>query len=77
MQDYLDELPDAQRQAVVMRHALGYSVAEVAEFLDVPLDTAKSRLLYGRRALRKLIRRDLQARELAGARRLAPAKGGA
>ena len=77
LQDYLNELPDAQRQAVVMRHALDYSVAEVAEFLDVPVDTAKSRLLYGRRALRKLIRRDLQTRELAGATRLSPAKGGA
>ncbi len=56
--EYLDRLPEAQRQALVLRHALGYSVAEVAELLDVPVDTAKSRLLFGLRALRKAIRRD-------------------
>jgi len=72
MRAYLDELPVAQRQAVVMRHVLEYSVAEIAELLDLPLDTAKSRLLYGRRALRKLIRRDLAAGEVR-----VQAKGGA
>jgi RNA polymerase sigma-70 factor (ECF subfamily) len=56
---YLDRLPDAQRQALVLRHALGYSVAEVAELLGVPVDTAKSRLMFGLRSLRKAIRRDV------------------
>jgi len=51
-------LPEAQRQALVLRHALGYGVAEVAELLGVPVDTAKSRLMFGLRALRKAIRRD-------------------
>ncbi|MBX7081867.1 MAG: RNA polymerase sigma factor [Nannocystaceae bacterium] len=55
---YLERLPAVQREAVVLRHALGYSVAEVAELLGVPLDTAKSRLLFGLRSLRKAIRRD-------------------
>ncbi len=58
---YLDALPEAQRRAVVLRHVLDYSVAEIAELLEIPVDTAKSRLLYGRRALRKAIRRDQQA----------------
>lgn len=56
---YLERLPEAQRQALVLRHALGYSVAEVAELLGVPVDTAKSRLMFGLRSLRKSIRRDL------------------
>lgn len=56
---YLERLPENQRQALVLRHALGYSVAEVAELLGVPVDTAKSRLLFGLRALRKSIRRDM------------------
>lgn len=56
--EYLERLPDTQRQALVLRHALGYSVVEVAELLSVPVDTAKSRLLFGLRALRKAIRRD-------------------
>jgi RNA polymerase sigma-70 factor (ECF subfamily) len=72
---YLDEISEPQRQAVVMRHALGYSVPEIAELLEIPVDTAKSRLLFGRRALRKLIRRDLQTKELAPLR-LQAAKGG-
>lgn len=58
IEGYLERLPETQRQALVLRHALGYSVTEVAELLDVPVDTAKSRLLFGLRALRKAIRRD-------------------
>lgn len=54
---HLDELPAVQREAVVLRHMLGYSLAEVAQQVDAPVDTVKSRLLYGRRALRKLLRR--------------------
>jgi RNA polymerase sigma-70 factor, ECF subfamily len=55
---YLEKLPAAQREALVLRHALGYSVAEVAELIGAPVDTVKSRLLYGLRALRRAIRRD-------------------
>ncbi|MBC8070540.1 MAG: RNA polymerase sigma factor [Deltaproteobacteria bacterium] len=55
---YLDRLPAAQREALVLRHALGYSVAEIAELASVPLDTVKSRLMFGLRALRRSIRRD-------------------
>ena len=55
---YLDELPEVQREVLVLRHVLDHTVAEIAELVDVPVDTVKSRLLYARRALRKLIRRD-------------------
>lgn len=64
---YLAELPEAQRQVVVLRHVLEYTVAEIAELLGLPFDTTKSRLLYGRRALRKAIRRDLQVGQLRAA----------
>lgn len=57
--EYLERLPAAQREAVVLRHALGYTVPEISELLEVPVDTIKSRLLYGRRELRKMIRRDV------------------
>jgi RNA polymerase sigma-70 factor (ECF subfamily) len=67
--EYLDRLPPAQREAVVLRHALDHSVAEIAELTGVPVDTVKSRLLFGRRALRKLIRRDENVGELATALR--------
>lgn len=56
---YLSRLPDAQREALLLRHALDYSVAEIAELTAAPVDTVKSRLLFGRRALRKLVRQDL------------------
>ena len=55
---YLSSLSEVQRDAVVLRHAFGYSVAEIATLMDVSENTAKARLLYGRRALRKLVRRD-------------------
>ncbi len=55
---YLDQLPDKQREALILRHVLEYSVVEIAELVDAPVDTVKSRLLYGRRAMRAMIRRD-------------------
>jgi len=56
--DYLAQLPAVQREALVLRHVLDYSVAEVAELVGAPVDTVKSRLLYARRAMRGIIRRD-------------------
>lgn len=49
---YLDELPDEQRQAVVLHHVLGQSVPEVAESLQIPFETARSRLRLGMEKLR-------------------------
>lgn len=48
----LDGLPDEQRHALVLHHALGMSVPEMAEALGVPFDTAKSRLRLAKRKLR-------------------------
>ena len=67
--EYLDRLPPAQREAIVLRHALDHSVSEISELTGVPVDTVKSRLLFGRRALRKLIRRDENVGEVATALR--------
>jgi RNA polymerase sigma-70 factor (ECF subfamily) len=64
--EYLDRLPAVQRDVVVLRHALGYSVEEIATMTDAAVGTVKSRLLCGRRALRKLVRRDDALDELAG-----------
>lgn len=69
IEGYLERLPESQRQALVLRHALGYSVTEVAELLKVPVDTAKSRLLFGLRALRKAIRRERLVGAATGGRR--------
>ena len=49
----LDTLPDDQRHVLVLHHALGMSVPEVAEELGVPFDTAKSRLRLAKNKLRQ------------------------
>jgi len=59
LEEYLNELPDVQRQAIVMKHSLGYTVEEIAEETRVPVGTVKDRLVTARRNLRKLISRDL------------------
>ena len=53
----LDELPDKQRTALVLHHAVGMSVAEVAEAIDVPVETVRSRLRLGAARLRERIGR--------------------
>jgi RNA polymerase sigma-70 factor (ECF subfamily) len=55
---YLDALPPVQRQALVLRHGLGYTVPEMAELCGESVNTIKSRLVTARKALRKLVRRD-------------------
>jgi RNA polymerase sigma-70 factor, ECF subfamily len=49
---YLDELPEEQRQAVVLHHVVGQSVPELAETLGIPFETARSRLRLGMEKLR-------------------------
>lgn len=53
----LDELPDPQREALVLHHVMGMSVPEVAAELDVPFETARSRLRLGMKKLRELHQR--------------------
>jgi RNA polymerase sigma-70 factor (ECF subfamily) len=54
-------LPPEQRAVLVFHHYLGYSHAEVADHLGIPLGTVKSRLRYGTSALRAAL--DADARE--------------
>ena len=50
----LDQLPDEQRRAIVLHHAVGFSISEVAELLGIPFDTAKSRIRLGIKKLRSM-----------------------
>jgi RNA polymerase sigma-70 factor (ECF subfamily) len=50
----LDQLPDEQRQALVMHHVLDFSVPEIAEELGIPFETVRSRLRVGMAKLRSL-----------------------
>ena len=57
--EYLDELPEAQRSAILLHHALGHSVDEIAALTGVSPDTVKGRLKLGTAALRKRIRQEI------------------
>ncbi len=59
MREYLDELPEAQRSALVLHHALGHSVEEIAALTGVSPDTVKGRLKLGTAALRKRVRQEI------------------
>jgi len=45
-------LPEGQRQVVLLRFALGFRLEEIAESLDLPLGTVKSRLHNALKTLR-------------------------
>ena len=48
-------LPTDERAIVVLHHYLGWTQPEIANALDIPLGTVKSRLFYATRALRAAI----------------------
>ena len=50
----LDQLPDEQRHALVLHHAMGLSVPEMAESLGISAETVRSRLRLGKARLRAL-----------------------
>lgn len=50
----LDDIPDDQRHALVLHHALGLSVPEIAESLAISAETVRSRLRLGKAKLRAL-----------------------
>ncbi len=51
----IDALPDDFREAVVLSDLEGLPYAEIAEVLDIPVGTVKSRLFRGRRLLQKTL----------------------
>lgn len=55
VRDLVEELPDDQRQVVVMRHYLGLSFKEIADQTGVSINTALGRMRYALINLRKII----------------------
>ncbi len=51
-------LPIDQRAVFILHHYLGWSQAEIAENLDLPLGTVKSRLYYATQTLRAALEAD-------------------
>jgi RNA polymerase sigma-70 factor (ECF subfamily) len=56
---YLQELPVKERQALFLKHALGYTTPEIAELTDTARSTVKFWLANGLARVRKSIRRDV------------------
>jgi RNA polymerase sigma-70 factor (ECF subfamily) len=50
----VDRLPDGQREVVQLRFALDFRLEEIAEALEIPLGTVKSRLHNALRSLREV-----------------------
>ena len=50
---FVARLPDGQRQALVLRFSEGLRYDEIAEVLECPLGTVKSRIFHGLLALRR------------------------
>ncbi|MFV8753998.1 RNA polymerase sigma factor [Nannocystaceae bacterium ST9] len=59
LREYLAELPAEQAEALVLHHALGYSLVEIAEITETSANTIKSRIRLGTRELRRRIRQDM------------------
>ncbi len=53
----IDELPEEQKQVILLRHYGGMSFKEIAEQTDVSINTALGRMRYALINLRKLIMR--------------------
>jgi len=59
------ELPHEQREAFLLREESGLSIEEIARITEVPLETAKSRLRYAIRKLKKSLDEELPSAAVA------------
>ena len=55
----LDELSLAHREALTLHFLQDLSLEQIADVLDVPIGTVKSRLHHAKRALRKVLEREV------------------
>jgi RNA polymerase sigma-70 factor, ECF subfamily len=67
IQEAIDTMPEAFRQAVWLRDVEGFSYAEIAEMLSVPIGTVMSRISRGRRLLFERLSRPRALSEASGA----------
>ena len=69
VEDALRKLPEAFRTVVVLREMEGFSYEEIAEIVQAPAGTVKSRLTRGRAALKQILVAEGLGRALAGGAR--------
>lgn len=51
----IEELPPLYREVLTLRHLEGWSYRQIADVLDVPVDTVETRLVRARRKLREVL----------------------
>jgi RNA polymerase sigma factor (sigma-70 family) len=56
IRNLIDELPEDQKEVVILRHYVGLSFKEIADQTEVSINTALGRMRYALINLRKLIR---------------------
>ena len=61
-----ETLSPPQIEALIMRNAMGYSIEEIAQAVDAPVNTVRSRLGSAKRALRERLRDEPQLAQLFG-----------
>jgi RNA polymerase sigma-70 factor (ECF subfamily) len=59
LDEYLDQITDVQRVAILLRFVMGHTIPEIAALTDTPIPTVKSRIQKGHQELSRLVRRDL------------------
>jgi RNA polymerase sigma factor (sigma-70 family) len=68
LRDLLGRLPPAQGEALGLHDVVGMTVAEIASMTDTPIETVRSRLKMGRRALQTRVLADQRLSEVVGVR---------
>lgn len=58
VREALSQLPDEQRETLIMAYFKGYTQSQISEALGQPLGTIKTRIRLGMQKLRKLLERD-------------------
>lgn len=59
LREAFDDLPEEQRAVILMKEYQGLKFIEIAEVMDVPVSTVKSRMYLGLKTLRRLMERRL------------------
>lgn len=55
LKELIEQLPDEQKEVVILRHFFNFSFKEVAEYTNAPLNTCLGRMRYALINLRKLM----------------------
>lgn len=58
LQEALGQLPDFQREVIILKYYHGFKIREIAALLSIPMATAKSRLRQGMNKLKGILERE-------------------